>query len=102
MAGHGTKRAGLELHVTAGRRRRAEEGRSNAYPRIGNEDWPAAERMEAAALKKTETAVPSADDPPEFAVWLIALQRPGLPVNEREEIYWAIHDDFGAVRKSAV
>jgi hypothetical protein len=44
---------------------------------------------------EAETAVPSPDDPPEFALWLQALRRrPKLPLNEREEIYWAIHDYF--------
>jgi hypothetical protein len=67
---------------------------ADSYPRIGNEDWPIAARMEAAALAKAETAVPSAGDPPEFARWLDGLQWPNLTVNQREEIYWAIHDYF--------
>ena len=49
---------------------------------------------EAAALEKAATAVASPDDPPEFARWLEALQRPELSVDEREEIFWAIHDYF--------
>jgi hypothetical protein len=67
---------------------------ADSYPRMGNEDWPVAARMEAAALEKAATAVASPDDPPEFARWLEALQRRDLSVNEREEIYWAIHDYF--------
>jgi hypothetical protein len=50
--------------------------------------------MEALALEKAKNAVGSADDPPEFGQWLEALQRADLPVNEREEIYWALHDYF--------
>lgn len=68
---------------------------ADSYPRLGNEDWPVAARMEAAALEKAASAVASPDDPPEFGRWLQALQRRELSVNEREEIYWAIHDYFG-------
>ena len=68
---------------------------ADSYPLLGNEDRPVAERMEATALQKAATAVASPDDPPEFARWLEALQRRDLSVNEREEIYWAIHDYFG-------
>ena len=50
--------------------------------------------MEAAALEKAATAIASPDDPPEFARWLEALQKPDLSVNDREEIYCAIHDYF--------
>jgi hypothetical protein len=67
---------------------------ADSYPRLGNEDWPVAARMEAAALEKVATAVASPDDPPEFGRWLEALQRRELSVNEREEVYWAIHDYF--------
>ena len=67
---------------------------ADSYPRLGNEDWPVAARMEAAALAKAETAIRSPDDPPEFAHWLEALQKPELSLNEREDIYWAIHDYF--------
>ena len=67
---------------------------ADSYPRPGNEDWAIAARMEAAALEKAATAVASPDDPPEFGRWLEALQRRDLPVDEREEIYWAIHDYF--------
>jgi hypothetical protein len=47
-----------------------------------------------AALDKGATAVASPDDPPEFAVWLEALKRRELSAEEREEIYWAMHDYF--------
>jgi hypothetical protein len=33
-------------------------------------------------------------DPREFGRWLGALRSGGLTTNEREEIYWAIHDYF--------
>jgi hypothetical protein len=39
---------------------------ADSYPRLGNEDWPVAARMEAAALKKAASAVASPDDTPEF------------------------------------
>lgn len=68
---------------------------ADLYPCIGNEDWAVAARMEAAALAKAATAVASPDDPPEFGRWLGALCNGGLTTNEREEIYWAIHDYFG-------
>ena len=67
---------------------------ADSYPRVGNEDWPVAARMEAAALKKVATAVASPDDPPEFARWLEGLRNPDLSTDEREETYWAIHDYF--------
>jgi hypothetical protein len=67
---------------------------ADPYPRLGNEDWPVAARMEGEALEKAATAVASLDDPPEFAVWLEALRRRELSTEEREEIYWAIHDYF--------
>jgi hypothetical protein len=50
--------------------------------------------MEAAALEKAATAVPSPDDPPEFARGLEALQRRELSEGDREKIYLAIHDYF--------
>jgi len=67
---------------------------ADSYPRLGNEDWPVAAHMEAAAIEKAAPAVASSDDPPEFAVWLEALRRRELSTEEREEIYWAIHDYF--------
>jgi hypothetical protein len=74
---------------------------ADSYPRPGNEDWAIAARMEAAALAKAATAVASSDDPPEFAQWLNTLQRTDLSLNEREEIYWAIHDYFSDQKASA-
>jgi hypothetical protein len=67
---------------------------ADSYPCLGNEDWPVAARMETAAIKKAAIAVASPDDPPEFGRWLEALRNPALTINEREEIYWAIHDYF--------
>jgi len=67
---------------------------ADSYPCPGNEDWAVATRMEAAALEKAATAVASPDDPPEFARWLEALQKRDLSLNEREEMFWAIHDYF--------
>jgi hypothetical protein len=75
---------------------------ADSYPRLGNEDWAVAARMEAAALAKAATALASPDDPAEFARWLETLQRNDLSVNEREEIYWAIHDYFGEENRSAL
>jgi len=69
---------------------------ADSYPRLGNEDWPAAARMEREALEKAATAVASPDDPPEFGRWLKGLRNPDLSADEREEIYWAIHDYFAA------
>jgi hypothetical protein len=51
-------------------------------------------------MEKAATAVPSPDDPPEFTCWLEALQRRDLSVDEREEIYWAIHDYFAEEKPS--
>jgi len=69
---------------------------ADCYPRIGNHDWVVGAAREVEALAETEFAIPSADDPQEFAVWLAALRNPDLSVDEREEIYWALHDYFDA------
>jgi hypothetical protein len=69
---------------------------ADCYPRIGNHDWGVGAGMEDEALAKAEFATPSRDDPPEFAVWLAALRNRNLSVDHREEIYWALHDYFGA------
>jgi hypothetical protein len=74
---------------------------ADSYPRIGNGDWPAAARMEAAALAKAAVAVAGPDDPPQFAQWLAALQRPGLTLDGREEINWAIQDYFAGAPPSS-
>jgi hypothetical protein len=36
--------------------------KADSYPCIGNEDWPVAKRMEAAAIEKATTAVVSPDE----------------------------------------
>jgi hypothetical protein len=68
---------------------------ADCYPRIGNADWAVAAGMEADALGKAQRAVAAPDDPPEFARWLEALQNGDASADDREEIYWAIHDYFG-------
>jgi hypothetical protein len=67
---------------------------ADKYPCIGNEDWPIAQRMYAAALEKAKIAVSSPNDPPEFLLWLRELQKPGLTHIEREDILWAMYDYF--------
>ncbi len=67
---------------------------ADSYPRHGNHDWREADLLTAEALQKARTAKPCADDPPEFAQWLEALQTPGLSNTEREEVYFALHDFF--------
>jgi hypothetical protein len=69
---------------------------ADCYPRIGNHDWVVGRAMEDEALARSEFATPTLDDSPEFAVWLAALRKPDLSVEEREEIYWAMHDYFDA------
>jgi hypothetical protein len=64
------------------------------YPIRGNEDWRAAEAADAAALQLAGTALPTPDDPPEFAQWIAALRNPHLPDDEREDIMSAIYDLF--------
>jgi len=68
---------------------------ADCYPRIGNHDWVVARAMEDEALAKAEFATPCPDDPPEFAVWLATLRGRDLSVDQREEVYWALHDYFG-------
>ncbi len=55
-------------------------------------DVRAAEIEEAEALAKARHAVPSSDDPPEFAAWLTALLAPGRTAETREETFDAICD----------
>jgi len=69
---------------------------ADCNPCIGNADWAVAAALTDEALANAKFATPSADDPPEFAVWLAALRNPDLSVDEREEIYWALRDYFGA------
>ena len=64
------------------------------YPIRGNEDWRIAERLDAEALERADTAVPGPDDRPEFARWIAALRNPHLPDSEREDILSAIYDVF--------
>ena len=67
---------------------------ADKYPILGNADWPAAARADAEALALAATAIPSPDDPPEFALWLAILLKPGLKSNERGEVMTALHDFF--------
>ena len=67
---------------------------ADSYPCLGNDDWRVADRMEAEALRKAGTAVPSPDDPPEFSLWLETLRKPGLQNPERDVVYAALHDYF--------
>ncbi len=54
----------------------------------------AAEIEEAEALAKAKHAVPSSDDPPEFASWLRALLAPDRTAETREEAFDAICEYF--------
>lgn len=73
---------------------------ADSYPILGNEDIPVSRRLMAAAMAEIGMAVPSVDDPPEFALWLAVLQRAGASLEEREDVIWAIHDFFRAEEKS--
>lgn len=67
---------------------------ADKYPIKGNEDVPVSIGMMQDALEKARTAVLCSGDPPEFAQWLKALQKPDLTCNEQEEIIWALYDHF--------
>ena len=67
---------------------------ADKYPILGNEDWRAAARLDAEALEMAATAIPSPDDPPEFALWLAILLKPGVKNDERGEVMTALHDFF--------
>jgi hypothetical protein len=43
---------------------------------------------------RAATATASPGDPPEFALWLTALQDPSLPEEAREDAMSALHDLF--------
>jgi hypothetical protein len=51
-------------------------------------------QAEAEALAKAVDAVPSPDDPPEFAVWLDTLRRPNLTNTEWDEVFDAMYAYF--------
>ncbi len=68
--------------------------KADKYPILGNEDWRAAARLDAEALELAASAVPSPDDPPEFALWLGVLLKPGVRSDERDEVMTALHDLF--------
>jgi hypothetical protein len=65
-----------------------------SYPIRGNEDWRIAARMDIEALERAGKAVPGANDPPEFAMWIAALRDPRIRDIEREDIMSAIYDLF--------
>jgi hypothetical protein len=67
---------------------------ADQYPILGNHDWTESALMEKEALARAESAVAAPDDPPEFAVWLEILRRAPLPNDEREAVYYALHDYF--------
>lgn len=64
------------------------------YPILGNHDAREAAALTRDALDKASTAVSSPDNPPEFADWLAALQRPKLPNDERAVIIEALYRLF--------
>ncbi len=68
----------------------------NAYrsPCRNMYDVREAELAEADALAKARHAVPSPDDPPEFAAWLTALLAPDRTAETREEAFDAISAFF--------
>jgi hypothetical protein len=67
---------------------------ADRYPILGDHDAREALALEADAIGKAATAVPSADDPPEFASWLTALRDRSLPNDDREAIMSALYDLF--------
>ncbi len=71
---------------------------ADSYPRQSNDDWGRAERMEAAALEKIESAIGYPDDPPEFRAWLETLRKANMGNDEREAIYEAMYGYFGCPR----
>jgi hypothetical protein len=64
------------------------------YPILGNADARDAFALDGEARAKAAHAMPSPDDPPEFAQWLAALREPGLPNDAREEILFALGTFF--------
>jgi hypothetical protein len=67
---------------------------ADRYPIRGNEDWRASAVLMRGALDRAATATASPGDPPEFALWLAALQDPSLPEETREDAMSALHDLF--------
>lgn len=75
---------------------------ADRYPCLSNVDWHEAEILEHEALALAATAIPSPDDPPEFAAWLAALSGPGGRQNRQvtfDEIYDYLEAEEAAGRK---
>jgi hypothetical protein len=68
---------------------------ADRYPCLGNADWREAEVLEQEALALAATAIPSPNDPPEFAAWLAALNGPEGR-ERRQAVFDAIYDFEGA------
>jgi len=64
------------------------------YPIRGNEDWRTAAALAKEALARAAKATASPDDPPEFGLWLAALQDQSLPDSDREAVMAALYDLF--------
>ena len=67
---------------------------ADRYPIRGNHDAHEAAALEREALNMAAMAVPSANDPPEFASWLKVLQERKLPRDQREAIMEALYELF--------
>jgi hypothetical protein len=64
------------------------------YPILGNADARDAFALDLEARAKAAHAMPSSDDPPEFAQWLGTLLKLRLANDEREAVYSAIRSYF--------
>ncbi len=71
---------------------------ADSYPCLGNGDWRVADLLEAEALEKAKSAVPSPDDPPEFRRWLAALLDPATTQDQRDEVLGSLYDLFDPER----
>lgn len=67
---------------------------ADRYPIRGNEDLRPALSLEKEARARAATAIPSPDDPPEFARWLATLLDRSAPEPEREAAMEALYDLF--------
>jgi hypothetical protein len=67
---------------------------ADRYPIRGNEDLRPALALEKEARARAASAIPSPDDPPEFARWLAALRDQSRPEPEREAAMEALYDLF--------
>ena len=63
------------------------------YPHLGNEDELESRQLEQNARQRATSAIPEANDPPEFSEWLAVLIDEKAGADDVEKVYFAMLDD---------